>query len=135
MSLKQATFQQIDALRNRNGAVVGWVLAPQIQGPYLGLPPSAVIERIAQVIIVHPPSGHGERPLHVGVVDFLNKDADGSPARFINSANGYGYDKLAAAMSGMSVGGITLGDHCDPSGAPLLETLCNKMGWTWIRGY
>lgn len=134
MATKQATVQQIEALRQKDRAVVGWVLAPCLDiHPVDG--PRASIERIAQVTIVFPPSGHGERPLHVGVVDFGSRDDSGSPARYVSSAGGCGYDKLVAAMSGMTVGGTTLGDHCDPDGNPTLEVLCNRLGWTWIRGY
>lgn len=40
-------------------------------------------------------------------------------------ARGYGYDRRTAAMAGLVVAGVELGDHCDAQGRPTLDD--------WIR--
>lgn len=91
------------------------------------------IERIARVCVQYPAKGHAERPLRVAVTDWGKISGRfGEPNQFVGQANGYGYDKLAAALSGATVGGVEIGDHCDGAGRPLLRDLCCREGWEVI---
>jgi len=64
-------------------------------------------EGFALVNVAYPADGAGR--LTVFVVDAFG------PSRTCasGSANGYGYDKLTAALSGFSIDGVKLTDHCE----------------------
>ena len=49
------------------------------------------------------------------------------------SASGYGYDKFTAALSGLTIDGHTLGDHCGDRKAAGLKYLTD-LGYTVIKG-
>ncbi len=54
------------------------------------------------------------------------------PAHHISRFGGYGYDKVTAALSGATIGGVALGDHCGDS--PTLGQICDQNGWQIIGG-
>lgn len=87
------------------------------------------IEKLARIVRVCPVDGMGR--LRVAVTDW----ADGECNHYVGSASGCGYDKTTAALDGCKVGGIELGDHCDPDGHPILSDLCRAQGWEHIGGW
>lgn len=86
------------------------------------------IDEVARVMVIYPSDGAGR--LRVCVTDWTQNDD--KRTHWIDSASGYGYDKLAAALSGATVGGFELGDHCDPKGRPTLNALCQREGWRYF---
>lgn len=86
---------------------------------------------VAVVYVRYPRDGAGR--LRLLVADYL-ADPEGHLVWQESSAGGGGYDKLTAALSGLTVGGVTLGDHCNRSGAPRLETLCDvRPNWAVVK--
>ncbi len=86
---------------------------------------------IARIVTQYPKDGAGV--LKVVVYDFGDgTDPQHSTQRFYATAGGCGYDKLAACLDGMTIGGVEVGNHCDSAGHPTLDELCRKMGWTWL---
>lgn len=83
---------------------------------------------VAHIYLVLPVDGAGR--LYVGVVDYEHPDGT---KQYTHSAAGYGYDKMAAALSGATVGGVVLGDHCNSKGHPRIDELCRAKGWLYIR--
>lgn len=89
----------------------------------------------AIINVAYPATGHGERPLTVFVVDAFGA---GDRTCTSGTARGYGYDKLTAALVGLSVDGVEFTDHCAidtyaarmlkraRSGTPTLELLKGK---------
>src|SRR5512135_2997070 len=73
----------------------------------------------AVINVAYPAPGHGERPLQVFVIDAFGESRTCTTGK----ANGYGYDKLTAALSGLSVDGVEFTDHCatDKAAARLLK--------------
>ena len=61
----------------------------------------------------------GNSRVTVNVWDFTKEESFQS-----SSASGYGYDKLTSALSGLTVGGIRLSDHC---GEQLKKTAHNSV--------
>jgi len=88
--------------------------------------------RIARIVVVPPRDGAGR--LYVGVTDWGTDGTAHSPVHFVNMATGYGYDKRTAALEGATVGGFTLGNHCNRNGCLTLSALCNREGWEEIGG-
>lgn len=96
--------------------------------PATGTPSVRVIARI---VTQYPKDGAGT--LKVVVYDFGNgTDPQHSTDRFYATAGGCGYDKLAACLDGVTIGGVELGDHSDSKGRPTLDVLCRRQGWTWL---
>ena len=89
------------------------------------------IHCVASVFVVYPVKGHGERPLYVSVYDHGNQGGVWG----CDSATGYGYDKLTAALTGLTIGGFELGNHCDSKKRPTLRVLCDREGWTLAGGH
>jgi hypothetical protein len=93
----------------------------------------AAFKRCASFTITHPrkPEGYaiinvaypadGAGRLSVFVIDAFSKD--NTRTCTMGTAGGYGYDKITAALRGLSVDGIEFTDHCgqDASSARLLK--------------
>lgn len=120
---KDPTLDDVLKVVEHKRASVGWVV---------GAKDSKVI-RIARIAMVWPEDGAGR--LRVAVTDWGEEGKDYPPRHYVSSASGGNYDKLTAALDGATVGGVTLGNHCDPAGDPRLEDLCHSRGWEWVRGY
>lgn len=121
--MKIATVQDVRKLMDHKRHETTWVLAPVLRD---GKPE---IEMVARIVCVYPADGAGR--LRVAVTDWRKRD-DGDPAHYMASAGGYGYDKRTACLDGCTVGGFTLGDHCDSNGDPTLSILCHREGWMII---
>lgn len=128
MATKTKTTTDLSAIRaimDHPRTETTWVLRPILDAK--GQPQ---IDKVARICIQRPADGAGR--LKVAVTDWGCRD-DGNPTQFIGMASGFGYDKLTAALQGMTVGGVELGDHCDSEGRPTLDTLVHDKGWTWLR--
>jgi hypothetical protein len=115
--------------------------------------PRAAVERVINGKRVHVDSVHkivdgqirciarivwslpadGAAPLRVAVFDW-GPDGQGRCEPVAGTASGFGYDKAAAALTGLKIGGVELGGHCDPKGRPLLADAAREHGWTIARG-
>lgn len=62
---------------------------------------------VGRVYVAFPADGAGR--VSVEVWDYAKSYPN---ARTVRTASGYGYDKVTAALSGQSIDGITLADHC-----------------------
>ena len=89
----------------------------------------AVIARLTWSL---PKDGMG--PLRVAVWSWGPDGGAACDGPQVGSASGCGYDKETAALTGLTIGGVELGDHCDHRGRPRLETVCHERGWCWVRG-
>lgn len=89
------------------------------------------VRTVARIVWAFPKDGAGT--LRVAVYDW---GADGGTftGPQVGAASGYGYDKAAAALRGLTVGGVVLGDHCDPHGRPTLSALVAARGWQLLSG-
>lgn len=89
------------------------------------------VDTVARIVWALPKDGAGA--LRVVVYDW---GADGETYRGpqIGTASGYGYDKAAAALAGLTVGGEVLGDHGDTRNRPTLSALCAARGWQLLSG-
>jgi len=89
------------------------------------------VRTVARLVWALPKDGAG--PLRVAVYDW---GADGGTftGPQVGGASGYGYDKSAAALAGLTVGGVVLGNHCDPHNRPTLSALCDARGWQLLSG-
>ena len=85
------------------------------------------IERLARVAVVYPRDGAGR--LRMIVTDWGKLDEQHTPAHYQSSANGFGYDKLTAAMDGCTIGGFEVGDHCNGRGVPTPGELVRRENW------
>lgn len=83
---------------------------------------------VAHIYVAHPKDGASR--LWVGVVDYGHQDGIKC---YTQSAGGYGYDKLTAALAGMTIGGVELGDHCNSQGRPRLREVCDQHGWLLVE--
>lgn len=83
--------------------------------------------------IVWAPPADGMAALRVAVYDY-GPDGEGTAAVQIGAASGCGYDKSTAALAGLTVGGVELGDHCDHKGRPTLRSAERAHGWTILGG-
>jgi len=89
------------------------------------------IRVIARIVTQYPKDGAGT--LKVVVYDFGDgSDPRHETRRFYATAGGYGYDKLAACLDGMTIGDVEVGNHCDPDGHPTLDVLCRQRGWAYL---
>ncbi len=89
------------------------------------------VDTVARIVWALPKDGAG--PIRVAVYDWgVNGETFTGPQ--IGTASGYGYDKAAAALAGLTVGGETLGDHCDHHNRPTLSALCAARGWQLLSG-
>ena len=79
---------------------------------------------VARVWTRYPRDGAGR--LTVVVADYSRDFGDRVQT---SHAGGFGYDKRTAALDGLTVGGVKLGDHCDSDGDPRLADLCAARGW------
>lgn len=52
------------------------------------------------------------------------------PVHHLARAGGYGYDKVTAALSGATIGGVPLGNHGGDN--PTLGQVCQKNGWVIV---
>jgi hypothetical protein len=130
MPAKLASTKQTIAILDHKRAVNSYVCVAVVDSD--GKPS---IERIARITAVFPADGAGK--LRLAVTDWGPAEApfeDGA-RQYVVQASGYGYDKLTAALSGTSVGGVELGDHCDSYGRKTLDALCQQKGWEWIKGW
>jgi len=97
-----------------------------------GLPDSHALMRgiVARVYVRYPRDGMGS--LRALLCDC--SDPNGLNAWQCGSAAGYGYDKLTAALSGGTIGDVTIGDHCDPNGNPTWERIGDVLpyGGVWL---
>jgi hypothetical protein len=59
-------------------------------------------------------------------------DGNSAVSNYIGAAGGYGYDRMAAALSGATVGGATVGNHCEEN--PTLGAVASAQGWQVIGG-
>ena len=123
--LKTSDVSAVCEILDHDRAVECWVLAPVLDKN--GQP---AIDKIARICWVYPRDGAGT--LRVAVTDWGKRTPSGEPAHYINKAGGYGYDKRTAALDGCTVGGVELGDHCDPGGKPRLTELARSKGWMII---
>jgi hypothetical protein len=107
-----ATSKTIGDLLNHPRAEVSHILRAELDTN--GRP---FINQVARLVVVYPRDGAGR--MYVGLTTW----ADGTHETIhqVDSATGYGYDKLTAAMSGMVLCGIELGDHSDHKGRPILR--------------
>ena len=87
------------------------------------------IVQVARVAIVYPRDGAGL--LRVAVTDW-GEDGNGPAVHHVGQAGGYGYDKRTAALAGATVGGVTIGDHCNSKGDPRVDSLCAAKGWLYL---
>ena len=87
---------------------------------------------IARIVWALPKDGAGT--LRVAVWDWGPDGHGDSGGPQVDSASGCGYDKETAALVGLTIGKVELGDHCDHRGRPTLDTVCNQRGWRWLRG-
>ena len=79
--------------------------------------------KYARILVAYPRDGAGSLTAYI---------ADGFGDRFYSqkgAAGGYGYDKLTAALSGMTIDGHKLTDHCgqDETSAKLLKAYGRAM--------
>lgn len=122
--LPPSYLSQIVAILDHPRVSVTWI-ARAILAPD-GTPK---IERLARVAVVYPRDGAGR--LRMAVTDWGIPGADvNGPAQYIGAASGFGYDKLTAAMVGMTIGGFEVGDHCDSEGRPTPGQLVAREGWS-----
>lgn len=84
-------------------------------------------EILARIDVVRPVDGAGR--LRVALLDCGHPD--GSKWHY-GTANGYGYDKLTAALEDMTVAGESLGNHSDHKGRPTIDVLCQQKGWLYL---
>lgn len=89
------------------------------------------VETIARIVWALPRDGAGR--LRVVVYDW-GADGDGYTEPQIGAASGCGYDKSTAALCGLTIGGVELGDHCDHLNRPTLSALCAARGWRILSG-
>lgn len=85
-------------------------------------------ELVAHIYVARPKDGASK--LWVGVVDYDHPDG---AKCYTQSASGYGYDKLTAALAGMTIGGVELGDHCDSKGRQRITEVCDANGWLYVE--
>lgn len=119
---KQASVSAVSAILNHARAVTSWVCAAELDES--GKPK---IRKLVRIVAVYPVDGAGR--LRVAVTDW---GKDGDPVHFVESANGFGYDKMTAALAGCTFGGIELGDHCDSAGRPTWRDCAQAHGWEII---
>jgi hypothetical protein len=89
------------------------------------------VDTVARIVWALPKDGAG--PLRVAVYDW-GTDGETFTGPQVGAAFGYGYDKAAAALCGLTVGGEVLGDHCDHHNRPTLSALCAARGWRLLSG-
>jgi hypothetical protein len=117
------TIAQVCAILDHDRTRTRWVLRAVV-----GADGKPAIDRIARIAIQYPRDGAAR--LRVCVTDW----STGEAIHFIGWADGYGYDKLTAALDGAAIGGITLGDHCNRDGRPTLDAAAAANGWETIGG-
>lgn len=83
--------------------------------------------------IVWAPPADGMAALRVAVYDY-GPDGASTASVQTSAASGCGYDKSTAALAGVTVGGVELGDHCDHMGRPTLDRAARVNGWTILGG-
>ena len=84
-------------------------------------------QTLAKLVVVYPVDGAGR--LRVALFD--SAMPDGKRWSYA-TASGYGYDKLGAALAGMTCGGIPIGDHSDHAGRKTLSDICYQQGWLYL---
>lgn len=107
---KFASVSEVVSVMNHPRSETGWIVRAE----------GGKIERITRVVVVRPKDGAGR--LRVAVTDWHDAPG-GAPRQFVASCSGYGYDKFTAALAGMTLAGVEVGDHCDPDGRPNWEGL------------
>ena len=85
------------------------------------------IVTVARIVTAYPKDGMGR--LYVAVTDWGHDGNAYPPTQFVSHASGIGYDKRTAALTGASVGGVVIGDHCDHAGRPTLDKLAHTRGY------
>jgi len=120
---RKTAFDRVVDLLNHKRAECSWLCRAAIVD---GKPR---LIRMARMVRVYPVDGAGT--LRVAVTDW-GRDGDGPAAHHYGTANGYGYDKTAAAMGGASCGGVIVGDHSNRDGAPTWDRVGRDDGWEWI---
>lgn len=123
MATITTTLSAVAAILNHDRASTSWVARVGADGK---------IERIARIVYVWPRDGAGT--LKLAVTDWGKRTATGEPTQYTAKAGGFGYDKAAHALSGATVGGVVLGDHCDPDGHLTLQETCRAHGWELFVG-
>jgi hypothetical protein len=122
MSAKIDIRTAVSSILNHDRVAVSWVCRAVI-----GADGKPTIDKFARIAAVYPKDGAGR--LRVAVTDW--REGEG-PVHHVSAVSGYGYDKLTAALTGATVGGVVLGDHCDHAGRPTLRDLAHREGWEVI---
>ena len=86
--------------------------------------------------IVYVPCAYRRQTYTVEVYDWGEQGDSYPPNIQRGSARGYGYDKRTAALCGLTVAGVEMGDHCDPKGRPTLDAWLrdNQDRYMLVRG-
>ena len=111
--MSKSTRDMVLSLRDNKNASTVYVV--QAINDNNGKP---TIKRLANVYIVRSSSN---MTVKVGVQSWENDDV----VWFYGSANGYGYDKISAALSGCTIHGFKLND-----GDKTLASVAYDNGWT-----
>ena len=117
------TKKTIRDLLNHPRAEISHILRAELRDD--GTP---FINQIARLVTVYPRDGAGR--LYVGLTVW-GYDSDGGRVETtheVGHASGYGYDKRTAAMCGMHLRGIELGDHSDHKGRLNLRDALRALG-------
>ena len=123
MATLTSSLSAVSAILNHDRASTSWVARVGADGK---------IERIARIVYVWPRDGAGT--MKCAVTDWGKRTPTGEPTHYVAKAGGFGYDKAAQALAGATIGGVVLGDHCDPNGGQTLQDTCRANGWELFVG-
>ena len=88
-----------------------------------------VIRQLASIYVLHSATGGRVRAA------IYDPARDRENRWQFGEASGYGYDKLASAIEGMTINGKAIGDHCDGKKRPTVRQMCDLYGWEIIGGH
>lgn len=121
----EQTQKQVIAILQHDRVKVSWLCrAVVVDG-------KARTIRMARLAVVLP--GPRGSTVQVAVSDW-GPNGDQPVRQYVGRAGGHGYDKLAAATTGATAGGLTIGNHSDTWGSPTWDRVGCAAGWEWIGG-